>query len=120
MYCIGLLTADENSNLLEASSWVKTPYPVFQSSEAYSIYGPGHNSFTKSEDNTEDLFIYHGRKENRYVKDRTYQPLYDAGRNTYIGKVFWNQDGTPNFSVPGADLLRSNERLVITAQISIG
>ncbi|MGB4657696.1 MAG: family 43 glycosylhydrolase [Mobilitalea sp.] len=119
MYCMGLLTADENSDLLDAASWEKTPYPVFQSSEASSIYGPGHNSFTLSEDNSEDLLIYHGRKENRYVKDKTYQPLYDAGRNTYIGKVFWNQDGTPNFSVPGASLLRNNEPFIITAQISI-
>jgi GH43 family beta-xylosidase len=119
MYCLGLLTADENADLLDASSWRKTPFPVFQSNKESGLYGPGHNSFTVSEDNSEDLIIYHGRNETRYLSDSTYQPLYDAGRNTYVGKVFWNSDGSPNFSVPGADLCRNKENLIVTLQINV-
>lgn len=112
-YCMGYLCANADSELLEASSWTKCPYPVFQSSAANSCYGPGHNSFTKSEDDKEDLFIYHGRKDARYLGDDDYQPLYDAGRNAYVGKVFWNPDGTPNFSVPGAPLASDPNDLVL-------
>ena len=42
-----------------------------------------------------------------------YQPLYDAGRNAYIGKVFWDEDGMPNFSVPGASLAMRKEDLTL-------
>jgi GH43 family beta-xylosidase len=97
MYFMGLLTADEDTDLLDAGSWVKTPYPVFQSNKDANQYGPGHNSFTVSEDGSQDLIIYHARKKARYLNDESYQPLYDAGRNTYVGKVYWNPDGTPNF-----------------------
>lgn len=119
MYCMGLLTADENADLLDADSWYKLPYPIFQSSKATKQYGPGHNSFTLSEDDYEDFIIYHGREETRYLIDETYQPLYDAGRNAYVGKVFWNPDGTPNFSVPGAGLTRDKKNLEVTALINI-
>ena len=119
MYCMGLLIADENADLLDANSWQKTPYPVFQSNKETGLYGPGHNSFTVSEDNSEDLIIYHGRNETRYLSDKTYQPLYDAGRNTYVGKVFWNLDGTPNFSIPGAGLCRNKDYLKITSKINV-
>lgn len=113
MYCIGLLYAEENSDLLDASSWTKCPYPVFQSSPANGCFGPGHNSFTRSTDDTEDLIIYHGRQEERYLGESSYQPLYDAGRNAYVGKVFWDENGMPSFSVPGASIAAREEDLII-------
>lgn len=58
LYCVGLLYADENADLLDAASWKKLPFPVFQSSRATGQFGLGHNSFTKSDDDTEDLIIY--------------------------------------------------------------
>lgn len=104
MYCVGMIWANEDGNLLDPACWHKLPYPVFQSSRKNGIFGPGHNSFTRSSDDSEDLIVYHGRQEERYLGDDDYQPLYDAGRHTYIGKVFWNPDGFPNFSVPGASI----------------
>lgn len=112
-YCMGLLSADFDSDLLDATSWTKCPHPVFQSSKSNSCYGPGHNSFVRSEDNNEDLFVYHARDDARYLGEDGYQPLYDAGRNAYIGKVFWNLDGTPNFSVPGSSIASDPEHLII-------
>ena len=33
----------------------------------YGFFGPGHNSFTRSTDDTEDLMVYHARQEERYL-----------------------------------------------------
>lgn len=59
-YCLGLITASTTSNLLSASSWTKKSTPVFQTGNG--IYGPGHYSFTKSKDGTEDWIVYHSAR----------------------------------------------------------
>jgi GH43 family beta-xylosidase len=56
-YCLGLITANTSSNLLQASSWSKRNQPIFKSGNG--LYGPGHHSFTKSPDGTEDWIVYH-------------------------------------------------------------
>ena len=48
-YCMGMLTADENSDLLDPKSWTKERYPVLRTDESRGIYGPGHNSFTEDQ-----------------------------------------------------------------------
>ncbi|NGZ74365.1 glycoside hydrolase family 43 protein [Saccharibacillus alkalitolerans] len=98
-YCMGLLTADEDSDLLDPKSWVKTPVPVFRTSEENGQYGPGHNSFTVSEDGKLDLLVYHGRSYKEIVGD----PLYDPNRHTRVQVIEWNEDGTPNFGTPRPD-----------------
>lgn len=98
-YCMGMLTADENSDLLDASSWVKSQEPVFKTSWENGQYGPGHNSFTVSEDGTEDILVYHARNYTEIVGD----PLYDPNRHTRVEVIKWNEDGTPNFGVPSKD-----------------
>ena len=119
LYCVGLLYADEKAELLDAASWKKLPYPVFQSSRATGQFGLGHNSFTRSDDDTEDLIIYHGRQEERYLVEEDYQPLYDAGRNASVGKIYWDEDGMPNFSVPSQRIVRREEDLQVIARITI-
>jgi GH43 family beta-xylosidase len=98
-YCLGLLTASATSNLLSASSWVKTATPVFASNAATSQYGPGHNSFTTSEDGQSDILVYHDRSYQNINGD----PLNDPNRRTRLQKFYWNADGTPNFGIPVAD-----------------
>lgn len=98
-YCMGLLTADENSNLMDPQSWVKTPEPVFTTSEENGQYGPGHNSFTVSEDGTQDILVFHARSYKEIVGD----PLYDPNRHARVQVIQWNEDGTPNFGVPRPD-----------------
>lgn len=98
-YCMGMLTADENSDLLDASSWVKSQEPVFKTSWENGQYGPGHNSFTVSEDGTEDILVYHARNYTEITGD----PLYDPNRHTRVEVIKWNEDGTPNFGVPSKD-----------------
>ncbi|OLS38403.1 family 43 glycosylhydrolase [Bacillus sp. MRMR6] len=98
-YCMGLLAADENSDLLDPKSWTKTESPVFQTNEENSQYGPGHNSFTVSEDGSQDILIYHARNYRDIVGD----PLWDPNRHTRAQVFTWNEDGTPNFGVPVPD-----------------
>ncbi|UOE93566.1 family 43 glycosylhydrolase [Alkalihalobacillus sp. LMS39] len=100
-YCMGLLYADENSNLLDPASWKKTEKPVFQTNEGTSQYGPGHNSFTVSEDGTEDVIVYHARNYKEIEGD----PLYDPNRHTRAQVFTWGEDGLPVFGVPVADSL---------------
>ncbi|RIX59443.1 alpha-N-arabinofuranosidase [Paenibacillus nanensis] len=101
-YCMGLLTASEDADLLNPASWSKSKEPVFQTNESTGIYGPGHNSFTVSADGTEDIIVYHGRNYKEIVGD----PLYDPNRHTRAQAFTWNEDGTPNFGIPVAESKR--------------
>ena len=90
---MGMLTADENSDLLDPLSWKKERYPVLQTNEELEIYGPGHNSFTVDEEGN-DIMVYHARKETEIVGD----PLYNPNRHAMLMKVRWDDDGRPVFS----------------------
>jgi GH43 family beta-xylosidase len=98
-YCLGLLTASAGSNLLSAASWTKSSQPVFASNSATGQWGPGHNSFTVSEDGASDVLVYHDRN----YRDISGDPLNDPNRRTRVQKLYWNADGTPNFGIPIAD-----------------
>ncbi|GGX13549.1 glycoside hydrolase family 43 protein [Streptomyces chryseus] len=98
-YCLGLLTADEDADLLAPGTWRKSPRPVFTSSEATGQYGPGHNSFTVAEDGRTDVLVYHARQ----YRDITGDPLHDPNRHTRVQRLLWKADGTPDFGVPVAD-----------------
>ncbi|MGW0821440.1 family 43 glycosylhydrolase [Streptomyces sp. NPDC002845] len=98
-YCMGLLTASASADLLSASSWAKTANPVFRSNDATGQYGPGHNSFTVSEDGTSDILVYHDRD----YRDISGDPLNDPNRRTRVQKLYWKADGTPDFGIPVAD-----------------
>lgn len=90
-YCMGMLTADEDSDLLDPLSWKKERYPVLASDPEKEIYGPGHNSFTVDEDGN-DILVYHARKESVIEGD----PLYNPNRHTMLMKFDW-KDGRPAF-----------------------
>lgn len=92
-YCVGMLTADEDSDLLDPRSWSKERYPVLKSFPDKEIYGPGHNSFTKDE-NGNDIMVYHARKESVIEGD----PLYNPNRHAMLMKFGWNEEGRPVFS----------------------
>ncbi|MFE2016568.1 family 43 glycosylhydrolase [Streptomyces sp. NPDC059499] len=98
-YCMGLLTADARSDLMDPASWIKSPEPVFTSSEETGQYGPGHNSFTVAEDGRTDVLVYHARP----YREITGDPLHDPNRHTRIQRLAWKADGTPDFGIPVAD-----------------
>lgn len=101
-YCLGLLTADENADLLDPKSWHKTPTPVMKSNPATSQFGPGHNCFTTTPDGKTDILVYHARNYEFMPGD----PLGNPDRATRAQVLTWNADGTPNFAAPVADDLR--------------
>lgn len=90
-YCMGLLTADEDSDLLDPLSWRKERYPVLSSDPGHVVYGPGHNSFTVDEDG-QDILVYHARTETEIVGD----PLYNPNRHAMLMR-FTFEDGKPVF-----------------------
>ncbi|OKJ93487.1 alpha-N-arabinofuranosidase [Streptomyces sp. CB03234] len=98
-YCMGLLTADADSDLMDPASWTKSPRPVFTSNDATRQYGPGHNSFTVAEDGRTDVLVYHARQ----YKEISGDPLHDPNRHTRIQRLGWKSDGTPDFGIPVAD-----------------
>ncbi|KAK0747222.1 glycosyl hydrolase [Apiosordaria backusii] len=98
-YCMGLLTASATANLMNPASWTKSRTPIFVSNANTNQWGPGHNSFTMSEDGKSDLMVYHDRG----YKEINGDPLNDPNRRTRVQKVYWKPDGTPDFGIPVPD-----------------
>lgn len=92
-YCMGLMEADEASDLLDRNSWKKSRTPVLESDYERKIFGPGHNSFTIAEDGLTPLSVYHARDYEEIVGD----PLYDPNRHARVMIVKFNEDGKPIF-----------------------
>lgn len=93
-YCMGMLTADEDSDLLDPKSWCKERYPVLSTNEEKGVYGPGHNSFTVDEQGN-DILVYHARKE----KEITGNPLYIPNRHAMLMRIDWDREGRPVFPI---------------------
>lgn len=89
-YCLGVLSADVDSDLLNPKSWVKHPEPIFKQSPENGVYGPGHNSFFKSPDGAEDWILYHARS--------TAMP--NTPRNPRAQKISWTEDDFPVLGIP--------------------
>ncbi len=97
-YCMGMLTADADADIMDPASWSKSPVPVFVSSEENKVFGPGHNSFVVDEKGR-DLLVYHGR-DYREIKG---DPLFDPNRHARVQPIGYCGDGTPDFGVPAAN-----------------
>lgn len=98
-YCIGLLHASVDADLLNPASWTKSQRPVFVSNREHKVFGPGHNSFTVSEDGKTDLLVYHARTYTEIVGD----PLWDPNRHTWIKPIRWDSQGMPVFGLSSTD-----------------
>lgn len=125
-YCMGLLTIDENADLMDARAWTKSPEPVFVTNRETSVYGPGHNSFTVDESGR-DILVYHGRDYEAIEGD----PLFNPDRHTRIQRLYFDAQGRPDFGVPvgngplperfapavrrGVHMAHEGERLVVGA-----
>lgn len=91
-YALGMLSLNSSGNPLIASEWTKSAIPVFTKNPSNSVYGPGHNTFFKSLNGTEDWILYH-------ANSAPGQGCADF-RNPRMQKFSWNADGTPNFGQP--------------------
>ena len=92
-YCMGMLTISEDEDLLDPNNWSKSRIPILRTDEEKGIFGPGHNSFVKSEDGKKDLCVFHARCYDEIQGD----PLYDPNRHTMIIEVIWVEKDDPVF-----------------------
>jgi len=94
-YCMGMLTARDDADLMDPASWSKSQRPVFRSSPANGVWGPGHNSFTVDE-RGRDVLVYHARDYREIAGD----PLFDPNRHTRVQRFGYDEDGVPVFGEP--------------------
>lgn len=91
-YNLGLLKYKGGGDLLARKSWKKSKKPVFEQDSENGVYAPGHNSFFKSPDGTEDWLLYHAN------------PGADDGcgslRAPNMQKFTWTKKGNPDFGKP--------------------
>ena len=80
-YCLGALRLVKEDPLADGA-WEKMDHPVFATSVENDVYAPGHASFTKSPDGTEDWILYHAARK----KDSGWN------RNFRAKKVEWVDD----------------------------
>lgn len=91
-YCMGMLSIEENDDLLDPKAWKKERFPVLKSDSEKGVYGPGHNSFTVTEDGR-DICVFHARTYLEIEGD----PLYDPNRHAMLMEVKWDDKGYPVF-----------------------
>ena len=90
-YCMGMLTADADADLLDTNSWRKSHEPVLSTDADAGMFGPGHNSFF-TDDEGQTIMAYHARQYDQIEGD----PLYDPNRHCYLMRVMWDND-RPSF-----------------------
>ena len=81
-YVVGLLTLERGKDILDASDWKKTNYPILTSRSVPGEYGTGHNAYVEDE-NGDVWNTYHAR------------PGVDAPRCSGIRQVHFDPDGQP-------------------------
>lgn len=93
-YCMGMLSVDEDADLLNPRAWTKERYPVCKTDASRGIYGPGHNCFTTDEDGN-PIMVYHARTEEKIEGN----PLYNPNRHAMLMKIRFDEEtGKPVFS----------------------
>lgn len=93
-YCMGMLEADEDADLLDRASWTKLREPVMASREKEGLYGPGHNSFTTDDEDGSSVCVFHARTGTETEGN----PLYDGARHAYCLHVSFDETGRPVFA----------------------
>jgi GH43 family beta-xylosidase len=88
-YKLGMLTYT-GGDPVNINSWTKSPSPIFKG--ANDVFSPGHNTFFKSPDGSEDWIVYHANDSS--------SGGCDMNRTPRIQRFTWNSDGTPNFGDP--------------------
>lgn len=81
-YVVGLMTGDENADLLNPENWVKENYPLLTSRSVEGEFGTGHNAYVTDDEG----FVwntYHAR------------PGLDGPRSSGIRRVHFNAEGFP-------------------------
>ena len=100
-YCMGMLWADAESDLMDKASWHKNDRPVLSTNDLCGEAGPGHNSFVTDE-NGSLLIVYHARPASHLEKKcGTYceESLYDPCRHARIREITFDENGFPKVKI---------------------
>lgn len=92
-YCMGMLSIGVDEDLLDPRAWKKERHPVLATDEEKGIFGPGHNSFVRTEDGSRLVCVYHARPYCEIVGN----PLYDPNRHAMLLEVAFDHQGAPVF-----------------------
>lgn len=106
-YCVGILSADINSNLLDVGSWTKSNYPIVDSNSVEGECGVGHNSYTTDADGNL-VFVYHARRR-----------VNDVGRLSGLRTVQFDKDGDPVLYLTD-EMELASEYKAVTMNVIIG
>lgn len=93
-YAMGMLSCDENRDILDPWNWKKERCPVLKTDRSKKIFGPGHNSFVK-DDKGNDICVFHAREFEKIVGN----PLDDINRQAYLIKIAYDDTGKPIFDL---------------------
>lgn len=99
MYCMGMMSVDEDEDILNRNNWTKRNEPVLKSDPSLKVFGPGHNSFTQGEEG-ETLCVLHFRDYAKIKGD----PLSDHNRHAHVMKVTFDENDEPVFVLKKEDL----------------
>ena len=114
-YCLGMIYADEDSNLTNPASWKKYPYPLLSTADVFPTknqYGPGHNSFSVDE-NGNVIIIYHARTWGEIIEGANNDGgLNDPGRHARVKSVHFAADGFPVLNMTEEEELSADNKTV--------
>lgn len=124
-YCVGMLSAKEGDDLLDADSWSKYPIPLLSTDDLVNQCGPGHNSFTVDE-NGNPVIVYHARPvlecssggdwngtvgRCQYIEPGE-NSLIDPCRHARIKSVNFAADGTPILNMTPEEELKTENKII--------
>ena len=116
-YCVGLMTADADADLTDASNWTKVPYPVLTSGDFNDeLCGPGHNSFTTDEYGNL-VIVYHARPAEEHA-GHSGDPLYDACRHAYVKPVLFDSEGAPVLNLSDEEFAMGGSEITVKVKVS--
>lgn len=109
-YTVGLLTASQGADLLNAASWEVTDYPILPMGAVNGETASGHHSFvTDTEGN--DVFVYHTRDV--AASDSPWD------RRVRARIVHWAYDGTPIlYMTPEMEIKPGNKNITATITVT--
>lgn len=112
LYCLGLLHAKQDANLLSPDAWEWLGYPVLTKESVKGQYGPGHNNFIKEPETNDDLMVYHAVPKGENGKY--------LGRRMAIRRIHWKANGYPYFEMtPERDVDPNLEEVTMKIKIKL-
>ncbi|MVA74513.1 family 43 glycosylhydrolase [Auraticoccus sp. F435] len=92
-YSVYAISIDADGDPTDLAQWRTHDRPLLQRHDAAGVFGPGHHSFFRSPDGTEDWIAYHAKNTSEY----TYE-----WRSTRAARVGWDAEGLPLIDPPVA------------------